>query len=68
MLNNLISCFIGHLNPFVCVSTAFATLFKTFVGIVKLRGTVAQLDYLKRKMNLLRERVDLGDLFKTNFF
>lgn len=62
---NFISSFLGQLNPFVGDSTAIATLFKTFVEIVKLRGTTAQLDYLKRKMNLLRERVDLGDLLKA---
>lgn len=65
MWKNFISSFLGQLNPFVGDSTAIATLFKTFVGIVKVRGTVAQLDYLKRKMNLLRERVDLGDLFQN---
>ena len=65
MWKNFISSFLGQLNPFVGDSIAIANLFKTFVGIVKLRGTVAQLDYLKRKMNLLRERVDLGDLFQN---
>jgi hypothetical protein len=59
---NFISSFLAQLNPFVGDSTAVASLFKNFVGIVKLMGNKKQLDYLKRKMNLLRERVDLGDL------
>ena len=62
---NFISSFLGQLNPFVGDSIAIATLFKSFVGMVKLSGTTVQLDYLKRKMNLLRERVDLGDLLKA---
>ena len=33
--------------------------------LVKFKGDKAQLDYLKRKMNLLRERVDIGVLFEV---
>lgn len=62
---NFISSFLVQLNPFVGDSTAIASLFKNFVGIVKLKGNKKQLDYLKRKMNLLRERVDLGDLLEV---
>ena len=62
---NFISSFLVQLNPFVGDSTAIASLFKKFVGIVKFMGNKKQLDYLKRKMNLLRERVDLGDLLEV---
>ena len=62
---NFISSFLVQLNPFVGDSKAVASLFKNFVGIVKLTGNKKQLDYLKRKMNLLRERVDLGRLFQV---
>lgn len=62
---NFISSFLVQLNPFVGDSIAIASLFKNFVGIVKFMGNKKQLDYLKRKMNLLRERVDLGDLLEV---
>lgn len=62
---NFISSFLGQLKPFVGDSKSIASLFKNFVGMIKLAGNKAQLDYLKRKMNLLRERVDLGQLFQV---
>lgn len=61
---NFISSFLGQLKPFVGDSRCIGSLFKNFVGIVKFKGDKAQLDYLKRKMNLLRERVDIGVLFE----
>ena len=62
---NFISSFLGQLKPFVGDSRCIGSLFKNFVGIVKFKGDKAQLDYLKRKMNLLRERVDIGVLFEV---
>ena len=62
---NFVNSFLVQLNPFVGDSNSIASLFKRFVGIIKLKGNKAQLDYLKHKMNVLRERVDLGALFEV---
>jgi hypothetical protein len=62
---NFISSFLGQLKPFVGDSRCIGSFSKNFVGIVKFKGDKAQLDYLKRKMNLLRERVDIGVLFEV---
>ena len=62
---NFINSFLVQLDPFVGDSNSIACLFKSFVGIIKLKGNKAQLDYLKHKMNVLRERVDLGRLLEV---
>ncbi len=62
---SFISSFLGQLDPFIGASHPVASLFKRFVGIIKFKGKKTQLDYLKRKMNLLRERVDLKELLKV---
>ena len=62
---NFINSFLVQLDPFLGDSNSIASLFKNFVGIIKLEGNKAQLDFLKHKMNVLRERVDLGLLFEV---
>jgi hypothetical protein len=57
---NFINSFLVQLDPFVGDSNSIACLFKSFVGIIKLKGNKGQLDFLKHKMNVLRERIDLG--------
>lgn len=60
---NFISSFLGQLKPFLGDSKPVYSLFKTFVGIIKFKGNQAQLDYLKHRMNLHRQRVSLAGLF-----
>ncbi|MGB1448345.1 MAG: hypothetical protein ACPG8F_00755 [Flavobacteriaceae bacterium] len=59
---NFISSFLFQLQPFVGNSKSVFSLFKSFVAVIKLSGNEAQLSYLKRKMNLLRERVNITSL------
>ena len=62
---NFMNSFLVQLDPFVGDSNSIAYLFKSFVWIIKLKGNEAQLNYLKHKINVLRERVDLGRLLEV---
>ena len=56
---NFISSFLNQLDPFYGDSKFIHGLFKRFVFLVKEHGNNRQLTYLKKRMNMLRSRVDL---------
>ncbi|MGC6421993.1 MAG: hypothetical protein ACON47_04665 [Flavobacteriaceae bacterium] len=60
---NFISSFLIQLDPFDGKVLPVFSLFKNFVAVVKVTGTPSQLDYLKKKMNSLRTRVNVDALF-----
>lgn len=59
---NFISSFLSQLDPFYGDSTAVHGLFKKFVYLLKEHGDERQLNYMKKRMNILRSRVRL-DLY-----
>ena len=61
---NFISSFLIQLDPFKGSVRAIHSLFKEFVEVVKKRGNTRQLEYLKRKMNSLRARVNVAELLQ----
>lgn len=61
---NFISSFLIQLDPFKGSVRAIHSLFKEFVEVVKKRGNTTQLEYLKRKMNSLRARVNVAELLQ----
>lgn len=56
---NFISSFLSQLDPFYGDSTAVHGLFKKFVYLLKEHGDERQLNYMKKRMNILRSRVRL---------
>ena len=61
---NFISSFLIQLDPFNGEIKSVHSLFKDFVHAVKTVGSAAQLTYLKSKMNSLRQRVEIKELFE----
>ena len=60
---NFISSFLIQLDPFNGEIKSVHSLFKDFVHVVKTVG-VPPLTYLKSKMNSLRQRVEIKELFE----
>ena len=60
---NFISSFLNQLDPFYGDPMIINGLFKRFVYLIKEYGNNQQLEYMKKRMNILRSRVDL-DLAK----
>jgi len=58
------SSFLVQLDPFYGELKSVHSLFKDFVAAVKTLGNEQQLLYLKRKMNVLRQRVELNGLIE----
>lgn len=58
------SSFLLQLDPFNGELKSVHSLFKDFVEAVKTLGNEQQLIYLKRKMNVLRQRVELKGLIE----
>ena len=61
---NFMSSFLVQLDPFYGELKSVHSLFKDFVAAVKTLGNDQQLLYLKRKMNVLRQRVELNGLIE----
>ena len=56
---NFISSFLSQLDPFYGECVAIHGLFKKFVYLLKENGDERQLNYMKKRMNILRSRVSL---------
>lgn len=61
---NFMSSFLVQLDPFKGEPKSIHSLFKDFVHAVKTLGNEQQLDYLKRKMDVLRQRVEISGLIE----